>query len=567
MSVESKKKMGDILIEKNIIDNVQLEKAMLVQNKTGERLGQVLIKLGFATEEDIINVLGVQLGVSKIKLNNIVLMPDIIKMVPEKIIRQHRVVPVRKVGNRLTVAINDPLNVVVLDDLHIATGCEIEPVLATEKDIDWALQKLFGFQDLIKKAARAFDALPTVNVPTFNLNEVSDVLSDEAPTIKIVNSLIHEAVKERASDIHIEPQSHDVRIRYRIDGVLRDVMVLPKQWLASIVSRIKIMADMDIAEKRIPLDGRIQVKVSKENIDLRISSIPTVFGEKVVIRILDKSAVAVNLDQLGFSPEVLKVYRRKIISRSNGMVLITGPTGSGKTTTLYSTLNEINTPEKNIITIEDPVEYVLENINQIKVNNKAGLTFPVGLRAILRQDPDIIMVGEIRDNETARIAVRAATTGHLVFSTLHTNDAAGALPRLIDMEVEPFLVASSVIAVLAQRLVRVICPGCKNPYQLPDYCLERNFLGIPDQVPITLYRGTGCPYCAQTGYLGRMMIQELLPITQVQRNLINTRASAEEIKHSAVQQGMVGITQDGIQKVLIGLTTIEEVMRVALMEG
>ncbi|MDD4753763.1 MAG: GspE/PulE family protein [Desulfitobacteriaceae bacterium] len=566
MSMESKKKIGDILIEEKIIDNFQLAKALKVQKNTDERLGQVLIKLGFVTEQDIANVLEVQLGISKIKLGNVILMPDIIKLVPEMIIRQHQVVPVKKAGNKLTVAMIDPLNVVVLDDLHIATGCEIEPVLATEKEINWALQKLFGFQDLIKRAVREFEELPIINAPTFNLNEVSDVLIDEAPTIKIVNSLIQQAVKERASDIHIEPRSHDVRIRYRIDGVLRDAMILPRQSLASVVSRIKIMADMDIAEKRIPLDGRIQVIVNKENIDLRVSSIPTVFGEKVVIRILDKSAVAVTLNRLGFSPEILEIYR-KIIFRSNGMVLITGPTGSGKTTTLYSTLNEINSPEKNIITIEDPVEYVLDNINQIKVNNKAGLTFAKGLRAILRQDPDIVMVGEIRDNETARIAVRAATTGHLVFSTLHTNDAAGALPRLIDMEVEPFLVASSVIAVLAQRLVRVICPWCKKSYQLPDNCVERDFLGIPDKVPVTLYRGSGCSYCAQTGYFGRIAIQELLPITQVQRNMITARASAEEIKHSAVQQGMVGITQDGIQKVLIGLTTIEEVMRVALVEG
>ena len=564
--MESKKKIGDIFIEKKIIDNFQLEKALKVQKNTGERLGQVLVKLGFVTEQDIANALEVQLGIPKVKLGNVILMPDIIKLVPEMIIRRHQVVPVKKAGNKLTVAMIDPLNVVVLDDLHIATGCEIEPVLATEKEINWALQKLFGFQDLIKRAVREFEELPIINAPTFDLNDVPDVLIDESPTIKIVNSLIQQAVKERASDIHIEPRSHDVRIRFRIDGVLREAMIIPRQSLASVVSRIKIMADMDIAEKRIPLDGRIQVRVNKENIDLRVSSIPTVFGEKVVIRILDKSAVAVTLDRLGFSPEVLEIYR-KIIFRSNGMVLITGPTGSGKTTTLYSTLNEINSPEKNIITIEDPVEYVLDNINQIKVNTKAGLTFAKGLRAILRQDPDIVMVGEIRDNETASIAVRAATTGHLVFSTLHTNDAAGALPRLIDMEVEPFLVASSVVAVLAQRLVRVICPWCKRSFQLPDHCVERDFLGVSGKVPVTLYRGSGCSYCAQTGYIGRMAIQELLPITQVQRNMIIARASAEEIKHSAVQQGMVGITQDGIQKVLIGLTTIQEVMRVALLEG
>jgi len=313
------------------------------------------------------------------------------------------------------------------------------------------------------------------------------------------------------------------------------------------------------------LDGRIQVRIDKKNIDLRVSTIPTIFGEKVVIRILDKNAVVLKLDQLGFTPDILESYRR-MIKRAYGMILITGPTGSGKTTTLYSTLNEIVSPEKNIITIEDPVEYVIDRINQIRVNQKAGLTFAVGLRAILRQDPDIVMVGEIRDSETASIAVRAATTGHMVFSTLHTNDAAGALPRLVDMGVEPFLVASSVIAVVAQRLVRVICPLCKKPYSLPDNTPERRFLNIPDGVPVTLYRGTGCHQCGQTGYRGRISIQEMLPVTQEQRKLILTRAPANEIRHSAIEQGMVTITQDGIQKALLGITTIDEVMRVATTE-
>lgn len=560
-----KRKLGDLLIESRVINFAQLQEALRIQNQTGDRLGRILVNLGYISEQDIANVLEVQLGITQIKLGNILLLPDTIKLVPDTLIRQHRIVPIKKEGNKLTVAMVDPLNVVVLDDLQIATGCYIEPVLATEKEIDSAIQKLFGFQDLINQAIREFEVMPSANVPTFDLDEMLDDITEEAPTVRIVNSLIQQAVRERASDIHFDPHAEEVRVRYRIDGVLKDMMILPRQSLSSIISRIKIMGEMDIAERRIPLDGRIQVKIAKKNIDLRVSTVPTIFGEKVVIRILDKNAVVLKLDQLGFVPDILEGYR-KLVRRAYGMILITGPTGSGKTTTLYSTLNEIISPEKNIITIEDPVEYVIDQINQIRVNQKAGMTFAIGLRAILRQDPDIVMVGEIRDGETAGIAVRAATTGHMVFSTLHTNDAAGALPRLIDMGVEPFLVASSVIGVVAQRLVRVICPVCKKPYELADNTSERRFLGIPNGEPVTLYRGAGCHQCGNTGYRGRISIQEMLPITQEQRRLVLCRAPANEIRQSAIEQGMVHITKDGIQKVLLGITTIDEIMRVATTE-
>lgn len=560
-----KKKLGDILIEAGTINFAQLQEALRVQRQTGERLGRVLVNLGYVTEQDIANVLEVQLGISQIKLGNILLVPDIINLIPENLIRQHRVVPIKKEGNKITVAMVDPLNVVVLDDLQIATGCLIEPVIATEKEIDGAIQKLFGFQDLIQQAIREFEVLPSANVPAYDLDEIPDDITEEAPTVRIVNSLIQQAVRERASDIHFDPHAEEVRVRYRIDGILKDMMILPRQSLASIISRIKIMGEMDIAEKRIPLDGRIQVKIAKKNIDLRVSTIPTIYGEKVVIRILDKNAVMLKLDQLGFAPDILEKYR-KLIKRAYGMILITGPTGSGKTTTLYSTLSELISPEKNIITIEDPVEYVIDKVNQIRVNQKAGLTFAVGLRAILRQDPDVIMVGEIRDSETAGIAVRAATTGHMVFSTLHTNDASGALPRLVDMGVEPFLVASSVIAVVAQRLVRVICPVCKKSFELADNSPERRFMGIPDGVPVTLYRGTGCHQCGQTGYRGRISIQEMLIVTQEIRKQILSYAPANEIRDTALKQGMISITNDGIQKALLGITTIDEVMRVATTE-
>lgn len=560
-----KKKLGDLLIENKLINYAQLEEALKLQKQTGDRLGRVLVNLGYITEQDIANVLEVQLGISQIKLGNTVLFPSVIQLIPEALIRRHRVVPVKKEGRKITVAMVDPLDLIILDDLNLATGYQIEPILATEREINAALQRLFGFQDLINKAVREFEVMPVQAPVSFDLDEVPDILVEEAPTIRIVNSVIQQAFKERASDIHIEPHSDGVRIRYRVDGLLKDMMNLPNQSLASVISRIKIMGEMDISEKRIPQDGRIQVKVAKKNIDLRISTLPTIFGEKAVIRILDKSTALVSLDSLGFTPDVIKLYRN-LIHRSYGMILITGPTGSGKTTTLYSSLKEIISSDKNIITIEDPVEYVLDEINQIRVNAKAGLTFATGLRAILRQDPDIVMVGEIRDSETAGIAVQAANTGHLVFSTLHTNDAAGALPRLMYMGVEPFLVVSSVIAVMAQRLVRVICPMCKEEYQLPDNSAERSFLNIPDGVAVTLYRGSGCTHCGQTGYRGRVAIQELLPIAQEQRELILARASSNDIKRSAIEKGMVTITQDGIQKALIGLTTLEEVMRVASAE-
>lgn len=560
-----KKKLGDLLIENKVINYAQLQEGLRIQSQTGDRLGRVLVGLGYVTEQDITNVLEVQLGITQVKLGNTVISPELMKTIPETLVRQHQVIPLKKEGNLLTVAMADPFNVIAIDDLHIATGCQIQPVQAPEQEVNSAIQKYYGSQELMGKAIKEFEVTPSAESPVFDLDDVPEAVEDEAPTIRIVNSVIQQAIRERASDIHIEPHAQEVRVRYRIDGLLRDMMTLPRQSLASIVSRIKIMADMDIAEKRVPLDGRVQVKAKERSIDLRVSTLPTIFGEKVVIRVLDKSAVVLRLEQLGMSPEVLEDYR-KLIHRSYGMILITGPTGSGKTTTLYSTLNEINSREKNIITIEDPVEYVLDDINQIRVNLKAGLTFAAGLRAIMRQDPDIVMVGEIRDSETADIAVRAATTGHLVFSTLHTNDAAGALPRLIDMGVEPFLVASSVHAVIAQRLVRLVCPKCQEAYQLPDNSLERRFLEIKDGVPVTLNRGKGCHHCSDTGYRGRMIIHELLPITKVQRDLINAKASADEIRKSAREQGMLTIKQDGIQKVLSGLTTVEELMRVAMTE-
>lgn len=558
-----RKKLGELLVESQLITAEQLNQA-LRSKKPGERLGQVLVSLGYVTEQDIINVLEFQLGIPQIKLSELSLELNVVRLLPESIARRYNAIPVKLNDGYLTVAMVDPLNVVALDDIRLTTGYEIEPAIATEEEITRALAEYYGLQDLADKVLQELEISQVVERP--ELVQLGEGASDgnEAPVVRVVNSIIQQAIKTRASDIHLEPQEDKVRVRFRVDGLLRENMALPKNSAASIVSRVKIMAEMDIAEKRVPQDGRIQLKVEGREIDLRVSSLPTIFGEKIVMRILDKSSQLISLNKLGFRPELLNAYIN-LINIAYGMILVTGPTGSGKTTTLYATLNEINTAEKNIVTIEDPVEYVLEGINQIGVNTKAGLTFATGLRSILRQDPDVIMVGEIRDGETADIAVRAATTGHLVFSTLHTNDAAGALPRLIDMGAEPFLVASSVAGVVAQRLVRVICPKCKKAYQVPPGAAERLFLAKPEG-DLTIFKGVGCRECGNTGYKGRMAIHEVLHVTREIRELIMEKAPAETIKQQAVKQGMVTLKEDGVQKVLCGLTTVEEVMRVAYSE-
>lgn len=556
-----KKRLGELLVESGLITQAQLQEALKAQKQSGERLGKALVNLGFVTEQDIINVLEFQLGISQVELYDMNLDPEVVKLVPENLVRRHKVMPIKRAPNLLTVAMVDPLNVVAIDDLRMATGCDIEPVISTEREIDQAIQRYYGMQNLLGDASFPEEAAASVElVEKFNLD--SDTGGGGAPVVRVVNSLIQQAVQARASDIHIEPMADRVRVRFRVDGMLRDVMNLPKGALPSVISRIKIMADMDIAEKRVPQDGRVQIKASNRQVDLRVSSLPTIFGEKIVIRILDKSAMLLRLDDLGFQEGILKRFRT-LVRYSYGMILVTGPTGSGKTSTLYATINEINTADKNIITIEDPVEYVLEGINQIRVNVKAGLTFASGLRSILRQDPDVIMVGEIRDAETADIAIRAATTGHLVFSTLHTNDAAGSVTRLVDMGIEPFLVASSVIGVVAQRLVRKICPQCKTPYQVQAGAPERLFMGLEDDTPVTLFKGRGCRLCDNTGYRGRLAIQEVLSLSGPMRSLVLDKAPSEEIKKAAVSEGMVTLKEDGIHKALSGVTTIDEVMRVA----
>lgn len=555
--MHSKKLLGEQLVEKGLISRDKLWEALRVQSKTGEKLGRVLVNMGLVTEEHIEEAMGSR----RESLKNID--PEIIRIIPEQLVKRHNVIPLRKEGNKLVVAMTDPLNVVAIDDLRLVTGLEIEPVPAEKREIKSAINKHFGMT--FYEASEKYDpGLAGYERRALSLEEENR--ANDAPVIRLVNSLFIKAIEDNASDIHIEPNETGLRVRYRIDGVLKEVMQLPRKVRAAAISRIKIMSDMNITEKRIPQDGRTRLRLGQKEYDLRVSTLPTVYGEKVVTRILDKTGIAgFTLEQLAFLPENLKKFQ-EALRNSYGMVLITGPTGSGKTTTLYTALNRLNSIEKNIITVEDPVEYMLPGINQTQVNVKAGMTFAAGLRSILRQDPDIIMVGEIRDTETAEIAVRAANTGHLVLSTLHTNDAPGAITRLVDMGIEPFLVASSVLVVVAQRLVRRICPHCKESYQLKGDAPEKMFLGVGPEEEVTLYRGVGCNKCGNIGYRGRLPIHEVLTVNAKLRSLIIDNAPVDRVREKAFAEGMISLRQDGIEKAKRGFTTIQEVMRVAYSE-
>ncbi|HEY3425984.1 MAG TPA: GspE/PulE family protein, partial [Negativicutes bacterium] len=471
-----------------------------------------MINLGDVTEDQIIEALARQLGVRLVDLSSMSISRETAAAIPLTLAERYTVIPIKKEAKKLTLAMFDPTNFFAIDDVQMVSGCEVEVVIAAKQEILRAINQSYGVQDLVEKAVNKLQPAET----TISLELQT---TEDAPVISIVNSLISQAIKERASDIHIEPQDNAVRVRFRVDGVLREVVTFPQHSHAAIISRVKIMSEMDIAEKRLPQDGRIKVQEDTRDIDIRVSTLPTILGEKVVLRILDKSRLIVDSKGLGFSDDNFQRVQ-KLYAQSQGMILVTGPTGSGKTTTLYTTLAELNSVEKNIITIEDPVEYRLKGINQIQVNQKAGLTFANGLRSLLRQDPNIVMVGEIRDKETADIAIRAALTGHLVLSTLHTNNAPGAIIRLLDMGIEPFLAASSILGIIAQRLVRVICTECKQSYSPKFDSPERVFLGIAAGAEVTLYRGAGCTHCEYTGYRGRIAIHEVMPTSSVLREAI-----------------------------------------------
>lgn len=482
---------------------------------------------------------------------------NLFRTIPEQLIRRHKLFPLKRERNRIYIAMSDPQDIIAMDDLRLITGCDIEPVSASEKDVNGLIEKYFGIPE-VEKALRELG----IHFGQDEEIEQGEPLKDEAPVIRLVNVLIKKGFDEDASDIHIEPFKEGIRVRYRVDGMLREVMRLPRKMLQPLVTRVKVMACMDIAERRLPQDGRFPLKMEGRDIDLRISTMPTVFGEKVVIRILYKDNIEnYNLKKLGLSLNNARRFE-SLIKNSCGMVLVTGPTGSGKTTTLYTVLSMLNTPEKCLYTVEDPVEYILEGVSQAQVNVKAGITFSNCLRSILRQDPDIIMIGEIRDYHTAESAVQAATTGHLVLSTLHTNDAPGALNRLIDMGIEPFMVASSVVGVVSQRLVRRICEQCRQVCSPDEF--EQTYAGL--QQDQRVYKGQGCDHCNFTGYRGRIAIYEVLPVTTALQTLIMGRVSSENLRRAAIIEGMVTLREDGIQKALDGQTTIREVARAAYKE-
>ncbi|CUN85288.1 GspE/PulE family protein [Clostridium disporicum] len=553
-----RKRLGDMLIELNYITENDLQEALKIQKETGNKIGEVLIERGFITEDDLLQALEIQLGIQRIYLDMITVDRKAVKMISESLAKKYNVFPVEFIEGKLLVLMNDPLNIIAEDDVRIASGYEVKIALCGKAEIAQAISKYYS-EDYMKKTAEEFR----------NQEKINEVLEEElsediknAPAVKLVDSIIQNAVRSKASDIHIEPFENRVCVRYRIDGALQKQFDSPKEPLAGLITRIKIMGNMDIAEKRIPQDGRIFTRVDDENVDLRVSVLPTVNGEKIVIRILDKSAFNVDKSVLGISDDDLDKIN-KIINKPHGIVLVTGPTGSGKSTTLYSLLRDLNKEDKNIITVEDPVEFSMDGINQVNVNAKAGLTFASGLRSILRQDPDIVMLGEIRDTETAEIAVRAAITGHLVLSTIHTNDAPSSIVRLKDMGVAPYLVSSALVGIIAQRLIRKLCIHCKEEYIASDY--EKEILGVPKYQDLTLYRKVGCNRCSNTGYKGRVGIYEVMEINGEIRDLINADKPLEEITNAALRNNMKTLNKSAMNVVLNGNSTVEELLRVTLL--
>ena len=553
-NVRRHREVVHLLIKDGLITEKMLEYARQEAQMSGLNIERALIKLELVTEEDIVKVRANALGIPYMDLSDYIIDPEIIAMVPKEVCMKFNLIPLFKIGSSITVGMVDPQDIVALDQIRrICKIDTVDPVLVSDRGVRRLLDASFGIGSSIDDIVKAIDN-----------EEAPDAVTEVgagAPLVKLVNIIIAQAVKDHASDIHIEPEEDGVRIRLRVDGILQELKMLPKKIQNGVISRVKIMAKMDIAESRKPQDGRIRLRIETKDLDLRVSSFPTIHGENIVLRLLDKSAVLLGLKELGFLEDELQAFQ-KLITRPYGIVLVTGPTGSGKTSTLYSALSQINTVEKKIVTIEDPVEYELSLIRQTQINPKAGLTFATGLRSILRQDPDIIMVGEIRDRETADIAIQAALTGHLVFATLHTNDAPSTLSRLLDMGLEPFLLSTSLIGILAQRLVRTICFKCKEKVEpssalLTDFNLE----GVK-----YIYRGTGCRECDGTGLKGRTGIFELLPITEGIRRSIEMRAPTDEIRKNAKKTGFKNLREAGLQLVRAGVTTPEEVLRVTMTD-
>lgn len=560
-------KIGERLVERGLITKEELERALREQKAKGGFIGQTLIRLGLVREEEILPLLSEQLGIPYLDVEGLTVDPKVLEKVPAKFASHYRLLPVRFEEGVLTVVVTDPLDLQTLDDIRLLLGVEVQAILGGERQILEAIRKHYGL------GAGTLDALMGTEGAPFSVEEARPTAEDikelagDASVVKFVNQILQQALHDRATDIHFEPFEKDLRIRFRIDGILHDIHFPPtiKNFQSAIISRIKIMANLDIAEKRLPQDGRIKIREQDKELDLRVSILPTPFGESINIRLLS-SNVFYGLEKLGLSSRDQQILE-KIIQKPHGIIFVTGPTGSGKTTTLYACLSKLNRPENKIITIEDPIEYQMKGITQVQISPKVGLTFAHGLRTMLRHDPDIMMVGEVRDPETAEITIRIALTGHLVFSTLHTNDAAGAVARLLDMGIEPYLLSASLECLMAQRLVRVICHRCKKAVTL-DEGVARQFGWRRDQAvgAMTFYRGSGCEACKFTGYLGRTAIYELIVVDESIRELINRSAPTSEIKQKALQNGMRTLRQDGWEKVSHGITTPEEVMRVTQEE-
>jgi type IV pilus assembly protein PilB len=565
-------RLGEILIKESLITADQLKQALEYQKKNGGRLGTCLMKMGFVKDDEITQVLSRQYGVPSINLKYYEVESSVIKLIPQETAVRYQVVPLSRVGATLTIAMTDPTNVFAMDDIKFMTGFTVEPVVASETDINDAIHKFYGdvsSVDELSKVMKDLTAEEAADLEIASEEEELDAASleraaEEAPIIKLVNLILTDAVKRGASDIHVEPYEKELRVRLRIDGILQNVMSPPLKLKDAITSRIKIMSKLDISEKRLPQDGRIMLKYmrdgKKKDLDFRVSTVPAIHGEKIVLRLLDKENLRLDMTKLGFEQKSLTMFERQIL-KPYGMVLVTGPTGSGKTNTLYSSIARLNTVETNIMTAEDPVEFQLSGVNQVQMKDQIGLNFATALRAFLRQDPNIILVGEIRDFETAEIAVKAALTGHLVLSTLHTNDAPATISRLMNMGIEPFLVATSVNLICAQRLVRRICAGCKEELEVPEQVLLDGGYTPEETKTTKIYHGKGCQTCNNTGYKGRVGLYEVMEINDELRELILVGASAIELKKKALDQGMITLRRSGLTKVALGQTTLEEVIR------
>jgi type IV pilus assembly protein PilB len=552
------KQLGQILLEQGLVTEEHLQRALEEHRNTPKSLGRVLIDLGYIRERDLVRALAEQVGLEFVDLAEYRIDASATALLPEALCRRYRALPIGEEDGKLLVAMSDPANVYALDDIRTITGRDVRPVVATSNDVEQAIAKFSGMGDQVE--ALASEAAEALDEDT-DLSAIQAAVED-APIVKLVQAIMTQAASDRASDVHIEPTEKDVRVRFRVDGVLHEVMHSPKSIQGGLISRLKVMGDLNIAEKRVPQDGRLSLRVNNRTLDLRLATLPTVFGEKIVIRILDKSNALLQLSELGFLPDSFERYERSF-RKPYGAILVTGPTGSGKSTTLYATLNIVNSIDRHIVTVEDPVEYRLPGVNQMQVNPKAGLTFASALRSILRADPDIILIGEIRDRETAMIAVESALTGHLVLSTLHTNDAPSAITRLIEMEVETFLVASAIDCVVAQRLARKLCERCKEPFvpeelELIEAGYPRH--GLPQDGEF--FRPVGCGSCANTGYRGRIGLYEVMLMSEEIERLTVERAPAETVRNVAVEQGMKRLRDDGLEKARTGVTSIEEIARV-----